>query len=128
MWFFAYVLKHRHIIYRLKVFLILSMDSRSLPQNKAPFASDQMTKFCRFAHKTVLTIQALSSWMEGTTVTRRMSLASWDQMCQPKLAGEWYIMLELAATLHALAILTTKLRFDGSSPFEILELAHVPVG
>ena len=43
--FFVIDFKHRKIIYRWKVFFITSMNSRSLPQNKALFGSDQLTIF-----------------------------------------------------------------------------------
>ena len=63
-YFFANDSKHRHIIYSWKSFFTTSMNSRSLPQNETLFDSDPLAKFVAFAWKSVLTIQALSSWME----------------------------------------------------------------
>ena len=42
------------------------MNSRSLPQNKAPLSSEQLVKFIIFIQKNVLTIRALSLQTEGT--------------------------------------------------------------
>ena len=50
-----------HIIYRWKEFFATSIDSRSLPQNKVPIGSDQLSKFCYFVRKSVPTIRALLS-------------------------------------------------------------------
>ena len=49
------------------------MNSRSLPQNKAPFGLDPLAKFAAFAQRSVPTIWVLSSLMEGTIRTRRLS-------------------------------------------------------
>ena len=45
MWLFTNDFKHRHIIYRWKWILATIKNSRSLPQNNAPFGSDPLTKF-----------------------------------------------------------------------------------
>ena len=45
MWLFTNDTKHKQIIYRWKVFFITSLNSRSLPQNKALFGSDLLVKF-----------------------------------------------------------------------------------
>ena len=70
-WLFANEPKHRHIIYRWKLFFATSIDFRSLPQNKALFDSDLLAKFHHFTRKSVPMIQALSSWMEGAIMMRR---------------------------------------------------------
>ena len=54
--FFTKDFKHRYIIYHWKVFFSMSMESRSLLQNKAPVGSDQLSKFRYFAEKSVSTI------------------------------------------------------------------------
>ena len=48
-----------------KYFFVMSMDSRSLSQNKALFGLDVFARIC------VLTIWALSPAMEGTVLKRR---------------------------------------------------------
>ena len=45
MWLFANDFKHKQIIYFWKSFFVTSMNSGSLPQNKALFGSDPLTKF-----------------------------------------------------------------------------------
>ena len=45
---FANDSKYRNITYRLKSFFSMNIDSRSLHQNKAPFGSDQLSKFRHF--------------------------------------------------------------------------------
>ena len=75
MWLFENNSKYRHIIYCWKSFFATSMDSRSFPQNKAPFGWNQLSKFCHFAQKSVLTIRILSSRTEGTITTKRLCWA-----------------------------------------------------
>ena len=53
------------------------MNSRSLPQNKPLFGSDQLAKFVVFAHKSVSTIQVLSSQIEGIIMMRRPRGIGW---------------------------------------------------
>ena len=77
---FSNDIKYRHIIYRCKVFLPMSMNSRSLPQNKTMFGSIQLEKF-----ESVQTIQALSLLMEDTIGTRR---SSWSWSC-PWFLSKW---------------------------------------
>ena len=76
--FFANNSKHRHIIYRWKLFITTSMNSRSLPQNNASFGLDQLSKLCHFARKSVPMIQLLSSRMKGTNTTRRLRETNWN--------------------------------------------------
>ena len=54
-------LKHRHIIYRWKIFFTKSINLISLSQNKALFASNLLAKFVIFVQKYVPKIQALLS-------------------------------------------------------------------
>ena len=70
--FFTNDSKHRHIIYYWKLFFTTSMDSRSLPQNKVSFRSDQLSKFCQFVQKSVPMIWAFSIQTEYTITTRRL--------------------------------------------------------
>ena len=58
--FFTNDTKHRHIIYRWKVFFATIKNLKSLTQNKAPFDSIQLSKSCHFAWKSVQIIWALS--------------------------------------------------------------------
>ena len=61
------------------------MDSRLLPQNKASFGSNQLSKFRHFAQKRVPTIRSLLSRMEGTIMMRRPKRTNWHS----KTAGGW---------------------------------------
>ena len=59
------------ILYTVGKYLFgMSKDSRSLPQNKALVGSDQLSKFCQFAHKSIPMIQALSSRTKVTIIMR----------------------------------------------------------
>ena len=78
MWLFTNDFKHRHIIYRWKAFFATSINSRSLPQNKAMFDSDPLTKFVFSTRESVSMIWALSSQIEGTIVTRRSRGTCWN--------------------------------------------------
>ena len=60
-----------YIIYRWKVFFVMNMNSRSLPQNKAPIGSDPLAKSVVFVQKSVSTIWTLLSVMEGTILKKR---------------------------------------------------------
>ena len=71
MWLFVNEFKHRQIIYRWKAFFVISINSRLLPQNKAPFGSYQLAKFL-FAWKHVPMIQSLSSKNEETIVKKEL--------------------------------------------------------
>ena len=84
--FFANNFKHRHIIYHWKEVFITSMDSRSLPQNKTSFGSDQLTKFIIFARKKVSTIQAFSLQTEVTILMRRPREIDWNLEMAVKVA------------------------------------------
>ena len=86
--FFANDSKYTHIIYRWKLIFTMSMDSRSLPQNKASFSSDLLTKFCHFTQKSVSMIRELPSRTEATTVTRKVCWAFWYQGWPPKLTED----------------------------------------
>ena len=48
------------------------MDLRSLPQNKALFRSNLLSKFCHFVRESVLIIWAFSSQTEGTIMMKRL--------------------------------------------------------
>ena len=85
---FAHDSKYRHIIYRWKSFSTTSMDSRSLPENKATFGFDLFTKFCYFAWKSVPMIWALSSQMKSTITTRRSRRICWYPAPSWKMAGD----------------------------------------
>ena len=69
MWLFANDFKH--IIYHWKIFFSTSMNSRLLPQNKAPFRLDQLVKCVVTTWKNVSTIRAFSPWTKDTIVMRR---------------------------------------------------------
>ena len=56
----------------------MSMNLRSLYQNKAPFGLDQLVKFVIFAWKSMWTICALSSRTDGTIVMKRPKETGWD--------------------------------------------------
>ena len=71
-WIFVNEYKYRHIIYRWKSFFTMINNSRSLAQNMVPFDSDQLSKFRKFAQKSMPPIRALSSRTEGTNTTRRL--------------------------------------------------------
>ena len=58
--FFANDSKHRHIIYPWISFFSMSLDSRSLPQNKVLFGSGQLSKI-HFAQKSVPMIRPFLS-------------------------------------------------------------------
>ena len=45
--------------------------------NKAPFGSDQLSKFCHFAQKCVVSIRAFLSRIEGTITKRRLRGINW---------------------------------------------------
>ena len=59
------------ILYRWKEFSIISMNSASLPQNKALFGSNPFVKFL-IAQKYVPMISALSSETEGSILKREL--------------------------------------------------------
>ena len=71
-----------------KNFFSKSMDSRSLPQNKAPFGLNQLSKFCYFARKSLPTIWTLSSQTKGIVGMRRPRETCWSQEVPSKLVGE----------------------------------------
>ena len=64
-------------------------NTRLLPQNKAPFGLDQLSKFRQFVQKCVPKICALSSQTEGTITTRRSRGNCLSQEPPSKLAREW---------------------------------------
>ena len=65
------------------------MDLRSLSQNKAPFGSDQLSKFYYFTLKSMLMIQALLSRTKGTITMRRLIGTCLSQEPPLKLDREW---------------------------------------
>ena len=65
------------ILYTVGKFFATSMDSRSLPQNKTLFDSDQLSKFHQFVRKCVTSIQAPLLQMEGNIRTRRLRGIDW---------------------------------------------------
>ena len=54
MWFWANDSKHKHIIYHWKWFFATINNLRLLPENKASFGTDQLSKFWQFTSKSVL--------------------------------------------------------------------------
>ena len=70
--FFANDFKHRKLYTVGKNFISMSMNSRSLQHNNAPFGSDPLVKFAIFAQKSTLRIQALSVGVEGIILKRRL--------------------------------------------------------
>ena len=117
MWLFTNDSKHRYIIYRWKSFFTMSIDSRSLPQNKALFGSNLLAKFCHLAWKNVQTIWTLSSRTEDTIMMRRPRGIDWHPNWPPKLAREWKGMVgshdETARASHCA---TFSIRPPGSWP------------
>ena len=108
--FFVNESKYRHIIYYWKSFFTTSIDSRSLPQNRAPFGSNQLSKFCYFAWKYASLIRALSSWTKGTIMTRRPQGIDLHPKPSSKVAGEggstsWVHGLSTHSTPLSLAML-----------------------
>ena len=53
-------------------------NSRLLPQNMAPFGSDQLSKFYQFARKSMLPLWVLSSRTEGTYTAKRLRITDWN--------------------------------------------------
>ena len=78
MWLFTNGFKYRKIVYYWKAFLVTSVNSGSLPQNKALFSSYPLTKFSVFARKYMPTIWALLSETEHTILKRRLRWTCWD--------------------------------------------------
>ena len=55
----------------------MSMNSRSLPQNKVMFGSDPLAKFILFVQKCMLIIRVLSLGTESTILMRRLRWSCW---------------------------------------------------
>ena len=62
----------------MEIIFITSIDSRPLPQNKAPFGYDLLAKFRHFTRKSVPTIRSLLSQTEGTITMRKSRGTYWD--------------------------------------------------
>ena len=77
------------IVYTIgKNFFATSKNSRSLPQNEAPFGLDSLAKFDVFAQKYMRAIHAHSSGPEGTIVMMRSRGTYWNQELPSKLVGK----------------------------------------
>ena len=85
MWFFATNFKHRQIIYCQKAFFVMSMHSRSFPQNKVSFGSNLLASFC-FCTKMCVDDSCTFVRMEGTISKRKLRWTSWDPEPPSKLA------------------------------------------
>ena len=85
--------KHRHIIDRWKAFFATIKNSRSVSQNNAPFGSNQLSKFCHFSWKCVLSIQVFSSRTEGTITMRRPKGIDWHPRMAMGVVGDGVLSL-----------------------------------
>ena len=87
----------------------MNMDSRSLPQNKTSFGSNQLSKFRHFTQKSVPTIWPLSLWIEGTTIIRRPKGIDWQPRTVVWVAREGTspLLSRVPHTCGQLPLLTT---------------------
>ena len=103
------------------------MNSRSLPQNKAPFSSDQLAKFVVFGRQSVPMTLALSLRTEDTIVTRRSRGTCWDLEPVVGVARDSGATLGnhgLATRCHCRSLTSTELGPAISPPSEPNYLLH----
>ena len=86
-WLFANYSKYKHIIYCWKLFFNTSMDSRSLPQNKILFGSNQLARFCHFAQK------KHANDLDTFVANRGYHLKSQDRL--PKREVNWVLKISM---------------------------------
>ena len=86
--FFANDFKHMRIIYHWKSFFATINNLRLLLENMALFGLDQLLKFSQFSRKSVSSIRAFLSRMEGTNTVRRLRANNWNLEMAVGVAGE----------------------------------------
>ena len=132
-WLFADNFKDWKIIYPCKVFFVTSMNSRSLPQTKSLFGSDQLAKFS-FLHENACRQSEhfhqemrVPFWREGQNElvgTKRFRQTCWRMAI---LSRESAALPHSYMCRHCCDLVATKLGPGWSTPFECPWLVHVAI-